>query len=277
MYLAFGSASALKSVALKATIVLPILLLQKPSKTSKTKDHIKCLERRLQLWLEGDLEELVREGRAIQQRLPKGRPSRTNTNLSRSFANLMFKGKCKAAFDLLSDTEKGGILHHEALVNPDDPTSQTVRETLLLKHPPAQQAHLDSIVGEEPQEPHPVIFDSLDASVVRSAALKITGAAGPSGLDAHEWRRLCTSHKAASNDLCAALASTARRLCSTYVDPTSIKPLLASRLIALDKRPGVRPIGIGDTARRIIANHCCPRCPGSNGLSPDVWRSDLRH
>ena len=45
----------------------------------------------------------------------------------------------------------------------------------------------------------------------------------------------------------------ARRLCTTYVNPKLIAPFVACRLIALDKNPGVRPIGIGDTARRIIA------------------------
>ena len=47
LYLAYGSASTLEAVALKAATVLPILLLQKPSKRSKTKHHTKCLERRL--------------------------------------------------------------------------------------------------------------------------------------------------------------------------------------------------------------------------------------
>ena len=45
----------------------------------------------------------------------------------------------------------------------------------------------------------------------------------------------------------------AKCLCATLVDPVCVAPLLACRLIALDKNPGVRPIGIGDTARRIIA------------------------
>ena len=38
---------------------------------------------------------------------------------------------------------------------------------------------------------------------------------------------------------------------SPFVDPSCISPLLACRLIALE--PGVRPIGIGETSRRIIA------------------------
>ena len=56
--------------------------------------------------------------------------------------------------------------------------------------------------------------------------------------------------KSTSNDLCHSLALLAKRLCTTFVDP---KALLACRLIALDKCPGVRPIGICETARRIIA------------------------
>ena len=41
-------------------------------------------------------------------------------------------------------------------------------------------------------------------------------------------------------------------MCTSYVDPKGISALVACRLIALDKCPGVRPIGIGETVRRII-------------------------
>ena len=90
-------------------------------------------------------------------------------------------------------------------------------------------------------------------SVVQSAALKTSGAAGPSGLDAYCWRRLCTCYGTASSDLCQALADVAKRLCTSYIDPACIAPFVACCLIPLNKNPGVRPIGIGDTARRIIA------------------------
>ena len=42
-------------------------------------------------------------------------------------------------------------------------------------------------------------------------------------------------------------------VCTTYIDPATIEPLVASRLIPLDKGEGVvRPIGVGEVIRRII-------------------------
>ena len=253
LYDSFASGSALESVALTATIILPILLLQQPHKRSKSKEHTKCLERRLKTWRDGDLAALIREGRTIQQRLPKvRRANAANENrLARTFANLMFKGKTHAALDLLANSGRGGLLHLDQPANSDS-DSTTVREVLVSKHQPSQPASPNSTLHGPPPEIHPVVFDSIDARLIRSTALRTSGAAGPSGLDAHSWRRLCTAFKTASNSLCQSLAEVAKRLCSSLVDPQGLAPLLACRLIALDKCPGVRPIGIGDTARRII-------------------------
>ena len=53
LYQAYTDGSSLESVALKACTVAPILLLQKPSRTSKSKDHVNHLQRRLDLWDKG--------------------------------------------------------------------------------------------------------------------------------------------------------------------------------------------------------------------------------
>lgn len=253
LYTAFGNASSMESIALKAATVLPILLLQKPNRTSKVKEHTDSLKKRLKTWKEGNLNDLVLEGRTIQRRLPEQHRPKTKDSLSRSFSNLMFAGKTKAALDLLTRNDGGGVLHLADPSNPSTPDSATVREVLDSKHPKGQAAHANLILPSDPPEIHPVIFDAINASTIQSAALRTTGSAGPSGLDAHSWRRMCTSFKSASIDLCNSLASVGRRMCTSFVDPKCTAPLLACRLIALDKKPGVRPIGIGDIARRIIA------------------------
>ena len=58
--------SPLKSTALKAIHVMSPLLLQKPSENSKSKDNLVLLERRLKLWEEGNISNLVHEGETIQ-------------------------------------------------------------------------------------------------------------------------------------------------------------------------------------------------------------------
>ena len=74
LFRSVGEGSALKSFALKAVLVVGILVLQKPSHNSKERDHIRHLECCLKLWKDGDLDELVCEGRVIQSRL-KRKPS----------------------------------------------------------------------------------------------------------------------------------------------------------------------------------------------------------
>ena len=92
----------------------------------------------------------------------------------------------------------------------------------------------------------------IDGLTTKSAATRVKGAAGPSGLDARAWCRLCTAFQKSSDNLCNAVVSVARRLCTSYVDPSDLSAYTACCVIALDKNPGVRPIGVGEVLHRII-------------------------
>ena len=72
----------LKSISLKAIHAMPAFLLQKPSKSSKAKDHLQALERRIKLWDEGDIEGLLYEGMTIQQRLRSDKAGMTIAKIS---------------------------------------------------------------------------------------------------------------------------------------------------------------------------------------------------
>ena len=112
LYRAYAEGSAIECIALKAATVMSLLLLQKPSPNSKPRDHRACLERRLKTWSEGDLNDLVMEGRTLQNRLGKGGFfKKDEDNIARSFSNLMFKGNTSAALQLLSQSGKGGVMH----------------------------------------------------------------------------------------------------------------------------------------------------------------------
>ncbi len=98
-----------------------------------------------------------------------------------------------------------------------------------------------------------MIFDCINADLIRQAAKHTNCAAGPSGMDAHGWRRICCTFKETSDELCHSLALLAHRICTQFVHHSALAPLLACRLIALDKNPGVSPILVSVRfLRRII-------------------------
>ena len=93
---------------------------------------------------------------------------------------------------------------------------------------PAALLHQEEKATTPPH--HPTMFDEINGLCILKSALKAEGGAGPSGVDASLWRRMCRSFQSASSELCAALACTARRICSSPVDPEPSRPLTARRL-----------------------------------------------
>ena len=71
-------------------------------------------------------------------------------------------------------------------------------------------------------------------------------------IDADGWRRILLgkSFGNSSSNLCQAIANVTKKLCTQECQ--NIDALLASRLIPLNKNPGLRPIGVGEILRRII-------------------------
>lgn len=252
MFQLYGESSPLERIALKCAMILPSLVLQKPHPRSRSADHVKAVHRRLQKWKNGDISDLLYEGRTIQQRLPE-RKQVDEEKFAKVFTSLMFRGKVRDAIRWLNK-QAAGVLSLEDQVQEKD-CEKLVRDILREKHPASEPAHQDAILTHEYvdcSDVHPVIFDSIDALAIKQAALRVNGAAGPSGADAQAWKRFTTSFGAASDDLCSSLACMARRIATTNVDPEGLTAYTACRLIALNKNPGVRPIGVGETPRRII-------------------------
>ena len=154
-----GEGSALESIALKAVFVACGLLLQKPSRTSKPKEHSTLLERHLQLWHEGKIGDLVSEGRAIQSRLPPHSTKISDSQLVRSFANLMFEGKTSAALKLITGHQRGCLFQLNDQIDPSNPNC-LVRDILKKKHPPAQPLSQDCLISEVSESApfHPIIL-----------------------------------------------------------------------------------------------------------------------
>ena len=69
LYRLYGESTSLEPVALTAAMTIPALLLQKPHGKSRVKEHVRALDRRLELWKNGHLNNLLAEGKCIRQRL----------------------------------------------------------------------------------------------------------------------------------------------------------------------------------------------------------------
>ena len=82
-------------------IFLP-LILQKPSKSSKARDHAKYLLARLDKWKAGDIKGILDECRAIQKRIVANKKHSALSN-RKAFCRLMLAGKLKQALKFINN------------------------------------------------------------------------------------------------------------------------------------------------------------------------------
>ena len=128
----------------------------------------------------------------------------------------------------------------------------SVGAVLQSKHPDAAPSDNSALLSGTLPVVDPVRFSAVNGDFIRKTAMNLKGAAGPSGMDSHSWRRVCTAFKGASTEICEALAAFARALCTKPISGEALLPFTSCRLIALNKNPGVRPIGVCEVMRRLV-------------------------
>ena len=172
----------------------------------------------------------------------------------------MGKGNVNGALKLLASN----------ISNPVLPLDDKTLSLLKQKHPASSELNEEVLlIGEKPSVP-PVVFENIDKSMVREAALKFKRGSGPSGLDGDGWRKILVfrSYGKINAGLRRAVANVTKKICTerllvdTTKDKTPLEAFLACRLITLDNNLGLRPIGIGDLLRRIaerFSNEGCER------------------
>ena len=250
----FVNKTAWKRLAFLAIHVFMPLMLQKPSARSKPREHSKYLGERLRKWNDGEIINLLKECKEIQKRMSKKfkQQKKQKEAKDRLFMRNMMHGKIGQAAKFVNNEDEVTGVHN---------LTSEIKEILLQKHPEAGEMHPDTILlSINDENPEPVIFEEIDALLVQKIAKKLKGSGGPTQIDADMWKDF-TGAKAlgkAPEQLCLAIADTAKILCTEEVHPECLEEFNACRLIPLDKgmtkdgTPGVRPIGIGEMLRRLI-------------------------
>ena len=94
---AFANKTPLDSIAEKVEMVMTTLLLQRPHHKSTPKEDLTCLKRRFELWQNGDITSLLKEGTTIQERLKFSKAVDSDDTIAKKFTQMMLTGNGNAA------------------------------------------------------------------------------------------------------------------------------------------------------------------------------------
>ena len=235
-------------------LVFILVMLQRRTSITRNQDIAAHLAWKLTLWDRSDYHLLVEETiRDMHSFLKKRRGDSSAEERIQHFQRLLHKGEVRRACRFIAERETGGVLQPTDLdTKSGDKTVADVLEELHPAPDPEHRhtAHFPNYVNKSLPNFVPL---ALSHTVIKQVASRLHGAAGLGGTDAPTLKSWLLRHRKASDNLCSALARLTTWVANQLVPWAAIRALMSNRLVALDKKPGVRPIGIGQIWRRFIA------------------------
>ena len=242
----------------KCNMELPLLfiacILHKKRGTSGYQKIKMLICTRLELWQQGKVGTLVKcILEAYENSGTPGAARRDQDSQARAYDSMVNQGKLSAAVRNLTNRNKGGLLHPSTV---DTNSGELVFDILDKKHPKAsvpKDEDFDEYPAVEKDEtPFPHDFYEED---ILHAASHLSGGPGPGGLDGAMLKDWLIRRGTRSQRLRETMAKFVEVLANGSPDYTMYRAANITRLVALDKTPGVRPVGIGEIWMRLWA-HC---------------------
>ena len=216
-------------------LIFSSVILQCDCMVRKGADIRHLLERRIELWRQGNFDLLVQEAEHCDLALRRTHHSAVDEeSIIRVFTRLMLCGKVKSAVRWATKRAKGIVLAPSDVVF----GSTTVMDALREKHPPPAHlipVHYFNLIQFEDVK--------ITGDHILHAARRIQGGAGPGGCDAGHWRDAFLRYGAHSACLRDAVATLVQRLANSITQWSDVCALISNHLIALECGPLALELG----------------------------------
>ena len=190
-------------------IVFQSVILQRSREVKKTKDIRRRIEGRLRDWKEGRYDMLVQDTvRTSMSLIHDIKQGMSEEQIGKRFTKMVLEGKIRQAVRFATERGQGGALSAKDKVKGKDGTESTVLEILLSKHPEAVEPE-EGVFEDYPDTPEMVTLD-ITGKTVAKVATRLSGAAGPGGVDSMALQQWLLRFGTNSNHLREAVAGFTR-------------------------------------------------------------------
>ncbi len=235
-------------------LLFPIIILRKPHQKLTSQEIKHRLRFRLNQWKMGNFIELATDTitEAFQYHTSKPPPLDIDEKLQ-IFNQLVYHGKLREALRFLTNKHE-----ENTLLQPNDTdlkTSKSVLEVLKSKHPPLRiqditQKHFKLDEYDFVPQPLSLQFTEND---VKNMASNLHGSGGPTSLDSSLLSDLLLRYGTSSTLFRDEMAQWTEWLANDSPPWAAYRATMATRAVAFNKFPGVRPLSIGESYRRLWA------------------------